>query len=192
MQHNFVPLQGEYSHYEINQFGVVRHRYTGQICPVRCGERSEYYGVSLRPRNGIRSYTHHIHRLLAIAFIPNTTGLPIEQLDVNHIDGNKHNNQLSNLEWATRSHNCIHAYQNGLRNDNIVIELAPANGVGDHVFCYSQAEAARFLGVTPGSLCEYMRREDRYGCIPYHGYWVSYSDERSLGEYSEEDEQGSF
>ena len=55
-----------------------------------------------------------IHRLLALTFLP-LPELPVEQLDVNHIDGNKANNSIFNLEWSTRSQNCIHAYKNGLR-----------------------------------------------------------------------------
>lgn len=51
-----------------------------------------------------------VHRLVAKTFIPNTEGLPV----VNHKDGNKQNNQVSNLEWTTYSENTIHAYKQGL------------------------------------------------------------------------------
>lgn len=52
-----------------------------------------------------------VHRLVADAFIPNTNNKPF----VNHMDGNKLNNVLSNLEWVTRSENAIHAFKIGLQ-----------------------------------------------------------------------------
>lgn len=60
-------------------------------------------------KNNIRKYIS-THRIVAQAFIPN----PNNKSCVNHIDGNKLNNNISNLEWCTHIENMNHAWQNGL------------------------------------------------------------------------------
>lgn len=80
-----------------------------------------------------------IHRLVATAFIENPNGLP----QVNHVDCDKTNNHVGNLEWCTERHNIHHAHQNGLMNpcrgenhwqsklkEEDVIEIVRLRGVG--------------------------------------------------------------
>ena len=57
--------------------------------------------------------TEYVHRLVALTFIQNELQLKT----VNHIDGNKLNNEISNLEWATHSENTKHAFRTGLQNN---------------------------------------------------------------------------
>lgn len=67
------------------------------------------YLVICAHRNCITSHPY-IHQLVALAFIPN----PENKHQVNHIDGNKQNNHISNLEWVTNQENAKHARENGL------------------------------------------------------------------------------
>lgn len=72
--------------------------------------RTGYECVKLTDRDGKKSHKT-IHRLVAEHFIPN----PLQKSEVNHIDGNKANNCISNLEWVTSSENKRHALQTGLK-----------------------------------------------------------------------------
>lgn len=66
----------------------------------------------VRLQNGKITKDCRNHRLVAEAFIPN----PLNLETVNHIDGNKLNNDVSNLEWMNRSDQMVHAYKLGLKH----------------------------------------------------------------------------
>lgn len=70
---------------------------------------NNYFIVTLVSEDGKRK-NQSIHRLMALTFLEN----PEQKAHVNHIDGNKLNNQLSNLEWATEQENSQHAVDTGL------------------------------------------------------------------------------
>lgn len=69
----------------------------------------QYLGVALYNSEGV-SKAMRVHRAVAITFIPN----PENKSEINHIDGNKYNNKLSNLEWVTAKENIRHAWDSGL------------------------------------------------------------------------------
>ena len=64
---------------------------------------SGYKKVCLRKNGAAKNVS--VHRMVAAAFVPN----PNNKSEVNHKDGDKHNNMASNLEWVTKSENALHA-----------------------------------------------------------------------------------
>ncbi len=106
----WVPVKKYEGLYEINQGSVVRSlnkRNFHKIMPQRI-DRGGYWTVRLSNKG--KDCTVYVHRLLGFAFLDN----PENKCCINHIDGNKRNNDLCNLEWATMAENMQHAYRLGL------------------------------------------------------------------------------
>ncbi len=100
-------IEGYEGLYRISNCGNVMSLIKNRVMtPAACG--SGYLKVMLCKEKTYKNKM--IHRLVAEAFIPN----PENKRTVNHIDGNKHNNDVSNLEWNTYSENLKHAYKHGL------------------------------------------------------------------------------
>lgn len=97
-----------YDYYQISNFGRVYHNYLKIIMKPGLST-SGYLFIVMRTRKG--SKIIQLHRLVLIAF---NDICDREKYDVNHINGNKQQNYLYNLEWATRSDNILHAYNTGL------------------------------------------------------------------------------
>ena len=92
----------------ISNYGDIKVIKTDRILKQRF-DSDGYYQVNLY-YNGIEA-TKKVHRLVALTFLPDDYK---EGLVVNHIDGNKTNNFVGNLEWTTVQGNTQHAYDNGL------------------------------------------------------------------------------
>ena len=89
--------------YEVNELGEV-FRIRNPKPKYQSVNRYGYKVVGLWKNNKATAKT--VHRLVALAFIPNPENKPC----VNHIDGNKQNNHVSNLEWVTYSENTVHSF----------------------------------------------------------------------------------
>jgi len=108
----FKTIPG-FENYEASIFGEIRNKKSGRILSsVLSGgnDDSRYPAVSLY-KDG-NTTTQYVHRLVALTHINNPENKP----QVNHIDGNKENNDISNLEWVTAQENIQHSHDNNLNN----------------------------------------------------------------------------
>lgn len=94
--------------YFVTEDGKVFNKHLKELNPSNNGRGYLVVGLVF---NGKRN-TIGVHRLVAMAYLDN----PLQLKEVNHKDGDKRNNCLSNLEWCTRGENIAHAYKNSLRS----------------------------------------------------------------------------
>lgn len=137
-------------------FYVVKE--TGWIPVSRCGLVLGKGGLLYGTRNGSNHYLKYkdipVHRIVATTFIPNTDS---KKIFVNHKDGDKQNNDVSNLEWVTPSENCTHAYQTGLRPDNKHV-LAKDIDTGEILEFKTIWECGRYFKTNGGTIHRILNR----------------------------------
>ena len=104
------PVPGTNGRYEISSHGRARTNGQRPGLLTLTKQASGYLYVMVQLTNG-KYKNCRVNRLVAHAFIPNPDDLP----EVNHIDGNKENNHVSNLEWVTHSQNVKHSFDTGIR-----------------------------------------------------------------------------
>ena len=108
----YVYINGEKTKYQVSDTGEIKNSETGKIL-VQIVDRYGYNQVCLSHKG--KHYALGVHRILALAFIPNSD--PEHKTQVNHKDGRKYNNCTTNLEWSTPKENTIHAYKTGLHEN---------------------------------------------------------------------------
>lgn len=155
--------------YTINKDGSIIGKW-GK--PLKANVRPNgyyYFTITLGKEYGFKVKNISVHRLLAMKFIPN----PLNKPFVNHIDGNKLNNKLENLEWVTRSENDKHAYRIGLRkgsmagktgalhhNSRAVIQLKDGKYIAEFG---SISEAARETNICYASITDVLAGKYKNG-----------------------------
>lgn len=146
------------SNYSINELGEIRNDSTGRIKSAYINPSNGYLTVDLYRGNKPQKVT--VHRLLAEAFIPNPENKPC----IDHKDGNRQNNELSNLRWATFSENNSRFNTVGVRSERIKVEhyteIRKKRGGGheawgevDRVMFFNKiADTAEHFGCSQGNL----------------------------------------
>ena len=96
--------------YEVSNFGNIRNK-QNKLLKVWL-QNSGYFQICFTIQG--KSHRKLVHRVVAEAFIPNNLNKPY----INHINGNKLDNSIHNLEWVTNSENILHARKTGLNPYN--------------------------------------------------------------------------
>lgn len=174
-EEQWLPVVGYEGFYEVSNTGKVRSVdrvvVGGRGICTRKAESKEkrlyvakigYPVANLYKDNKFKQIP--VHRLVAWAFLPNPHGYRY----INHMDGNKLNNNLDNLEWCTQSHNVRHAFRTGLHSQN-----TPVKNVETGEVFYSEGEAARSVGGYQSCIGR-CARENRSGVThkAYGHHWV--------------------
>ena len=173
MEEEWKSIKGYEGLYEVSNMGRVKSlRYGKERIMSTPDNSTGYRNVELNNKEPKRKM---IHRLVAEAFIPNPMNLPV----VNHLDGDKHNNCVSNLEWCTYRQNTLHAIKLGLFSP--VVNLAGPKGkpiaiytkTGEFVSFFSSAtEAAKVLGIPRDSIYKVTNNK----CKQAHGYVCKFAE----------------
>lgn len=104
----FLPTVRDY--YLIDDDGNIFNEHIQRYAKQRYRAGTKYHIINLKQKDGT-SKGYRVHRLVAMAFLEKKNE---KESEVNHIDGNKENNNASNLEWCTPSENQRHAFKTGL------------------------------------------------------------------------------
>lgn len=138
--------------YYITQDGKCYNSNTGKYLKGQVNYKNGYKSYNLTLPDGSKKRVY-AHRLVALAYINN----PQNKKEVNHIDGNKENNCVDNLEWVTSQENKQHALEKELKKQK-------------HVFCFTKdkvlvaeyksiSEAARIVGIAVSLIQQEVNKE---------------------------------
>ena len=162
--------------HSVTEDGCIYRYSNGQAIEVAQVKHNQGYLYCTLTKNGVQTNVL-VHRVLAEAFIPN----PENKKYVNHIDGNKTNNALSNLEWCTSKENCLHAYTTGLNKHKRKIAQYTVDGT--LVATYNSiTEAQEAVGKPGKKNIACCLRLDR--CKTAYGFVWSYLNEESRTDES--------
>lgn len=156
-------IKGYEGLYQVSNYGrvysVPRNGTKGGIRTLT--DMNGYLRLPLKKHG--KEFNAGVHRLVAEAFIPNPSNKP----SVNHIDGNKHNNHVNNLEWATWEEQIDHSLKMGLRKHQCNVQRKCILCDGDNILEFKTCK----------DLSEYLGFDKRwlYANIRKHGTTFTYN-----------------
>ena len=168
----FWKLVIDFPNYEVSNKGRVRNTKTKEIKTVH-PDNDGYLKVTLiESKNGCKKcYRKAVHRLVAEAF----HGGKHPDLQVNHINGIKDDNRVSNLEWVTGSENVKHAYDSGLRKPSGGRgEIRPVRVIETGNIYENLKECADAIGSDSGNISKHLH--GKFDSVK--GYHIEYADEK--------------
>lgn len=133
-----------FDNYAVSNEGILKNVKNGKILKLQLNQNG--YPTYTLCQNGVKK-AFAIHRLVALFFIPN----PENKEQVNHINGIKTDNRVSNLEWCTAKENDTHARMLGLKSENKPVESIHLLTNTSTIF-YSIGEASALLGINRGTI----------------------------------------
>lgn len=155
MIEEWKDIKGYEELYQVSNLGSVKRVKTGRI--LKGSEDTKgYLRVTLSKNNTVSH--QRVHRLVAQAFISNTDNKP----QVNHIDENKTNNMVSNLNWMTAKENLNHGTHNERVSKTQSIPIIATNLKTDEsTEFYGTCECARQLGLSQGGITSVLKGKRR-------------------------------
>lgn len=149
----YVPVAGFEGIYEVSESGVVRYCKNGKKRPLKTkfNQYTGYAFVSLYGNGSKKKpVTKTIHRIVAESFLPNPDGLT----SVNHINENKLDNRVCNLEWCTPQQNSLHSSYRWRKPISIYTVD------GEYVATFASCEiASKFLNVEKSDITKTAKKK---------------------------------
>lgn len=141
--------------YSVSNFGRVKSNYANKerILKPTVDARG-YLKVDLR--HGAKRTGMMVHRLVALAFIPNPD--PENFKEVNHKDEDKTNNRIDNLEWCDTKYNCNYGTRNRRKAEGCYKPICSVDKNGNVVHYISRLEASKSTGLEGTSITKALRK----------------------------------